>query len=49
MIDLIAAVIWLGVAVSHIVSRQSVPWWIHVLTCILLAAFHLNKGYFGNG
>jgi hypothetical protein len=48
MIDLIAAVIWLGVAAITALSRQSVPWWIHVLTCILLAVWHL-EGYFSNG
>jgi hypothetical protein len=48
MIDLVAAVIWLGCAVIAAITRNDMPWWINAMMCILLALFHLN-GYFGHG
>jgi len=43
MIDLVAAIIWLGVAVLTVMSRAPVPWWIHVTMCILLAVYHIES------
>lgn len=43
MIDIIGAVVWLLCAAITVATRRDPPWWIYAMTCVLLAAWHVES------